>query len=296
MHKNGIIYATVLCLSWFLSALPVASEPRLGTQRTPGFPITPVSPPGQEVKEVVFNDLPDLANPVSPQLINGVEVDRRYFPTVFRKTTGASCTAVLIGPATMLTAAHCIESKNVSFKLRGDRVRGRCDRAPGYSANIPSQDWALCLLEFPIEGVYYETVGKNIPRIGTEVTLTGYGCTSEGGVTDDNVLRVGTADLSAKPAQFPSEPSTIYTRTHRRSSGPVICEGDSGGPLFIIPTRSFRAARTLVGVNSRSATGIGLSLFAALGSRAGRKFLDKWAEKRQRQDICGIGKHSHHCR
>lgn len=281
MRKIGVLSGIVWLALCVVASGSRADGPRLSTEATPGFPMADVD----DVED--FSELPELSTPISPLLINGVIADRRFFPTVFRKTSGSPCTASLIGPATMLTAAHCMTGDtHVRFKLRDQRVRGFCERAPGYSDDR-SKDWALCLLEFPILDIRYETLDVTVPSPGSRVTLTGYGCNAPGGPSDGSALRVGIAGLVSRPATFPAETSTIYTKSVVATGGVVVCPGDSGGPLFVIPSGSFNGTRTIVGVNSRSALSHGVSLFSAVGSAAGSDFVKKWVDRRQ-QKICGV--------
>ncbi len=66
--------------------------------------------------------LPTMRWAVDQQVINGVVVDERFFPAIFGKMrTGEStpsCTASLIGPGTMLIAAHCVDDSPAPVGLR----------------------------------------------------------------------------------------------------------------------------------------------------------------------------------
>jgi len=204
-------------------------------------------------------------------------------------TTGGTCTAALVGEAALLTAAHCVPNGAViRFVVGARETRGVCERAPGYHPDTnESEDWALCLLEFPIIGIKYETISASVPPVGTRVVLTGYGCTEKGG-SSDRRLRWGISDTADRPRDgFPDEASTIYTESSINMGGAILCPGDSGGPLFVVAGNSFNDARTLEGVNSRTTFQRGVSLFAATGSAAGRQFFNGWAE-RHSQLICGV--------
>jgi hypothetical protein len=259
------------------------SGPQVGTTATPRF---------QELVQgqtIVFSALPAAPTPSGELLINGVLADPRHFPTVFRMTTGGTCTAPLVGQAALLTAAHCVPNGALIKFVLGDReVRGLCEQARGYHRQFnQSEDWAMCLLEFPVVGIDYETVDSDVPSIGKRVVLTGYGCTREGGPLDGK-LRIGISEtVDGKNLGFSAETSTIYTRSSIEAGGAILCPGDSGGPLFVISGNSFNDARTLVGVNSRTTFQFGVSLFAATGSPAGRQFFRDWSE-RHGQMICGI--------
>jgi hypothetical protein len=245
-------------------------------------------------------------DPVGPSdgtvLINGQIVNPEDFPALFRKTSGSNCTSALIGPAAILTAAHCVtHGSTVGFRAAGRRVRAVCEQAPGFRNGTTSEDWALCLLENEVRGIPYETVDlSGAPASGTPIFLTGFGCTATGAPgspgacqedfqTGDRTLRMGLTNVVPRPAMFANRRNTIFGDGRISAGTPVLCPGDSGGPAFIIPNGSPRAIRRLVGVNS--ATCIlgdrGVSLIAAVSSAPGAAFLRDWAMRRE-QTVCGV--------
>lgn len=259
-------------------------EVKVGKDRLPAFEAFE-----QQVR-VRIEPLPGVpANDVQPSLINGTPVNPAEFPAIFRMTTGGTCTATVIGPATMLLAAHCVEDlERIAFVAGGQTIAGICEHASGY--NPPknrSEDFALCLLEREISGFSYESVDiEGVPALGTILVLTGYGCTFEDGPLD-GLLRIGVSTVVEKPfPEWPDETSTIYTRSDPNAGGAILCPGDSGGPLFRSGA-DLAASRTVVGVNSRTTYQAGVSLFAGTGSQAGRTFFLDWSKKHG-QKICGV--------
>lgn len=64
------------------------------------------------------------------ELINGTIVDATFFPGVVRPVTDiGACTGSLLGPATLLLAAHCFSSDValVSFSAAGRTSRALCE-------------------------------------------------------------------------------------------------------------------------------------------------------------------------
>ncbi|MEM8561035.1 MAG: S1 family peptidase, partial [Pseudomonadota bacterium] len=178
------------------------------------------------------------AGEVSFELINGRVVDRRIFPAILRMTTGGTCTATLVGPSTVLLAAHCIDYHyaRVEFVFGDQEVVGICEHAPGWGGRDESHDWALCLLQREVSGLAYESVDVyNDVEVGSIVMLTGYGCTTPGGPLD-NLLRIGTSKVVERPEVdwLPLESSTIYAESNLADGEAVLCPGDSGGPAFIV--------------------------------------------------------------
>jgi hypothetical protein len=221
-------------------------------------------------------------------LINGVPADPNDFPAILRMTTGGTCTASLIGPSTVLLAAHCHRHGDfIRFRVAGHSVRGVCDQAPGYRGGDPSQDWSLCLLSRQVTGIPYETVQTGTPiGTGRDVLLTGYGCRHEDGPAG-SVLLIGVSVTAPRPPQLRRESSTIYALSDIDSGGAILCSGDSGGPMFRLIDGTTDGRRVIEGVNSRTTYSFGYSLFSAMGSPSGVAFLTDWANHND-QAICGL--------
>jgi hypothetical protein len=241
-------------------------------------------------RERLFEQVPRSVDAphTDTELINGLRVDPRFFPGIFRMTTGGTCTASVVGPATVLLAAHCVDHQApITFVAGGRRVVSICEQAPGWRRGNQSEDWALCLLQFRLSGFPYETINVSpMPPPGTQIILTGYGCTQQGGVAD-GILRIGVSRAAVRHPRLPEETSTLYTLSDSSAGEAVLCPGDSGGPAFLF-SGGLNSARSIVGINSRTTYKThGFSLFAATGSPAGKKFFEDWANQHS-QVICGV--------
>jgi Trypsin len=240
-----------------------------------------------EIPEVVLEPLEPIDD-IDGSLINGLPAAPRDFAAVIRMTTGGTCTAAIIGPATVLLAAHCVDhGQQIRFKTGAGSVRGICDQTPGYRGGDKSQDWALCLLSNRVTGIIYETVnlGTSIGT-GDEALLTGFGCRNEGGLAGQ-ILLIGVSKIVTRPPSLRRETSTIYSHSNIDSGGAILCPGDSGGPMFRLIEGTTDGKRLLEGVNSRTTYSAGFSLFAATSSRNGKAFVTDWAEANN-QTICGL--------
>ena len=241
-----------------------------------------------ELEEIVIEQIqPDVINDVGQTLINGTPVDPREFPAVLRMVTGGTCTAALVGPSTVLFAAHCLQGNTrIRFRSNDTNVRGICTTSPTYDPFFHHQDWALCLLERRANGVVYETLDvENLPQTDDRLMLSGYGCTIEGGNLDGR-LRIGFSNVVPRPANARPESSAIFTISSIAAGDAVICPGDSGGPLFRSGANA-DGPRQIVGVNSRTTFSLGVSVFSATASPEGASFIREWAST-YGQQICGV--------
>jgi hypothetical protein len=235
----------------------------------------------------VLEAFPDIEDPqVEPQLINGRIVDPTFFPAVLRMTTGGTCTATLIGPATVLLAAHCVANNSqIAFRAGSVTVRGICRHAPDYDDGVNmGSDIALCLLRNNVLGIAYESVSFSLPNVGEELTLSGYGCTAEG-LHSDGIFRIGNSIAINPPPSLIHFKGTLYTQSRIDAGQAVLCPGDSGGPLYRM-SGEIDDTRRVLGVNSRTTYSVGISLFAALGYEKNRRFIEDFAEDFE-QGICG---------
>ena len=232
------------------------------------------------------------------QLANGTLVNPQDWPTLLVAVIGnrfdakgkpvrATCTATLIGPGLLITAAHCFDAGPHSFSLKaaikfdGRRaLQLRCRVADQYAQAVKTgvsaapprveQDFALC--DFPVPAnLPHELVNLDYEVIDTHTTLaqgnpvlmSGYGCgelvvDANGGMTPgkyDRQLRIGDAVIAVAAAV----PAGNLVEIFSDATQPALCPGDSGGPLFSGATAAHPATepsthqathRRLRGINS----------------------------------------------
>lgn len=223
------------------------------------------------------------------ELIGGREVSRAEFPEMVRIRQGnATCSATIVGPRAILTAAHCStadgeivpvsESQDVIFDhaaMPANNFRARCTLAPKYRAE--DHDVALCYSESVLPAPYAEIVNAQ-PQVGEVVTLAGFGCTrSDGSGGNNGRLKAGEVAVSAVAA---GRPHAYWFVTRGQSA---LCFGDSGGPAF---KRVGKGVHQIYGVNSRGNIR-DTSYLTALGLPISQEFFRSWAQERRTQ-ICGV--------
>ena len=238
--------------------------------------------PGAEVVELAVD-----ADGATTELINGQLMSRKHFPAILKMKSGGLCTASLVGPSTILLAAHCVDhNSRIRFTLsNGKSVRAICQQAPGYRTGKADEDWALCLLRRAVSGILFETLDlKKLPKPKSRVILSGFGC-DEKGKPSDGRLRVGVSRVTKSIR--PSEKSTLFARSDFENNEAILCPGDSGGPAFVFSTSSVADARRLIGVNSRTTYEYGMNFISAVASLAGKTFITEWADAHA-QEICGL--------
>ena len=172
------------------------------------------------------------------ELINGTVTTAR--PSVGLLSV-SGCTATLIGPRTVLTAAHCVDSDGQadSFCSGGTCVWGTYIRHPNYNPSNFDHDIALLRLNQDFQaltGIRPSPIPSGAPHSGLSVNIFGYGCTTWNTSTGYGTKREGWNTIdSVNPLHIQWD-----------GNGTRLCQGDSGGPAFW--------GECLVGVNSHRST------------------------------------------
>jgi hypothetical protein len=184
-----------------------------------------------------------------------VIVDFKLFPEIHvARISGSLCTASVVGPRTVLLAAHCVYEKR---KIRVAGLSAECEISRAYDpakAYGLTADYALCVTEEDIPNSVYGTVALEDDKIarGRYLLLSGAGCTEWN--ERDGKLRVGHARIVSTPNTASNDIVLDWEKVYfGGGEGAALCPGDSGGPAFYLPDVNKFQPRFIAGVNARTA-------------------------------------------
>lgn len=232
-----------------------------------------------------------IASDFEFELIGGQPVGVGEYPEVIRISSGmSSCTAAVIGPRVILTAAHCTKQDGEIVPISEEALyefiheqqvyKARCSIAPDYRGQTGDQDMALCLSDRRVD-LKYASISKEPMVMNEMATLIGYGCihSEPPRAGNDGVLRVGRASVVR-------EASDSYYSFHTRGSS-ALCFGDSGGPAFKEVKDAKRDYHYIAGVNSRGNI-VDLSLLTSMAHPNSIEWMQRYQFKHGVL-ICGLG-------
>ena len=223
----------------------------------------------------------------SPTLIGGKAADPADWPaSVYAKAGDSACSATLVGERVLVMASHCMDNGgSVTFTAHANSYKAKCTHHPDYKKN-DTADWALCLVDRPVTGIPFETLGLTDNAVlGQQLTLTGYGCVKPGGGGgNDGIFRVGTATVKGLPS------GTTYDIVTK--GGAALCFGDSGGAAYAVKQDN---SRVVLGVNSRGDIDT-MSYLPAFYSGTFVLWAKQWALANANVEICGLHPEAVSCR
>lgn len=291
---------------------------------------TPGRPPTAD-RRVTFRSIPHLYGPGQIQLSGGATVDGADLAAVaFGGAPDESCTLTLIGPKAVILAAHCVDAGWPPASQEPKALKGEvrfpeqpphvmsCEISPAYTqqplntmgAPRSPLDYALCELDRPVANVSPESISTAVISDGP-FKLMGFGCfnlriTAQGLYAYDEdtkppKLRLAQDSVEARDvAIHPGQPGAYIRTLSTSSNEPVICYGDSGGPVMLATADG--QGRRVVAVNS----GFGAtpdasvsrqhfySYLSPLSSLEFRRFLEAWAGPPGsiRRIVCGYNRNA----
>lgn len=263
-------------------------------------------------------DIPGERGVVTPETSRNLDrtckLTTREFPAsipiIEARTLISFCSGTLVGPQTLLTAAHCALYRAGPRRKIAEGVHAvtpaiqsltECLIPASAGKFAPEDDVALCHLEKPSQRPHFESllVGSEKLRKSGVVVLTGFGCQSLDIPSDlmrgsKSGFCAGEAEVESAPGQLaPSLPS-IARLKFDPSRLAAACPFDSGGAVMNLETRGrYAGARQIIGVivkytpdgwHERLAGG---GLVLSLSSPSFTRLLEVFARHYPGQSICG---------
>lgn len=215
-------------------------------------------------KPVTRSNLDKKDFPELQRIVGGVPSEEGEFPgCVFVKFSGGFCTGTLVAPRVVVSAAHCLVTKNglnrgaesVVYGLKFDDVAktvkvGESIPHPRYDRETSANDVAVLILEKPINDITpHEIADEDLfsggGDFGKLVTLVGYGFTEGGEAGKQFNVEVPYITSGCESyGCFGGLEFAAGEEQHSKDS----CNGDSGGPAFA----TLRGQNVLTGITSRA--------------------------------------------
>ncbi|KAL1918557.1 uncharacterized protein VTP21DRAFT_3217 [Calcarisporiella thermophila] len=184
------------------------------------------------------------------RIIGGTDVQPDELPFIAEiRNRRSPCTAFVIAPRVIMTAAHCLGDRSHSGVIYGSNLKGEGHSAddvkfvphPAYDSKKNLNDIGLIFVEQPMNTTVAK-IGMKYPKAGSTIMAAGFGDTDNQGGDSPNLKKVALKVATAAECKVnkPNFDSKTQFCTSDKPVGHSVCNGDSGGPLYTGSGKSLR--------------------------------------------------------
>lgn len=191
------------------------------------------------------------------RIVGGQKAEHATYPWMFSIQTSSNkrlthCGATLVSPQFLMTAAHCVSPKEryeEIYEVTIDKVPGSLTSStpwiekwivhPKYQKKDNYEyDLALLRLSHPVQGVTPVNLPASQPTTNVLAQAIGWGATQpDKTLPSSHLLHISLPLRPLKECRSPDEKAPELTDNMicagAYQDGTSICDGDSGGPLFL---------------------------------------------------------------